>query len=158
MSPEDYFARYGKKTPPAKRLVYVAGSMRNPAIQQVSKTLRTAGFDVFDDWHASGPETDDYWQKYEQERGRTYKEALRGYAAGNVFQFDKRHLDASTDFVLVLPAGKSAHMELGYMSGKKRTYVLFSEGEPERWDVMYQFADDVFFSVEELLAHMKGGA
>jgi nucleoside 2-deoxyribosyltransferase len=51
-----------------------------------------------------------------------------------------------------MPAGKSGHLELGYVSGKgKPTYVLFDH-EPERWDVMYQFATGgVFFSLESLL-------
>jgi nucleoside 2-deoxyribosyltransferase len=49
-----------------------------------------------------------------------------------------------------MPAGKSAHLELGYMIGRgKPCFVLFDE-EPERWDVMYQFATAVCFSYEEL--------
>ena len=155
MNAEEYFAAYGKKRVLQRRAIYIGGSMRNPVVQEVGRSIRAAGMEVFDDWHAGGPEADDHWQAYEQGRGRSYKEALRGYAAGNVFSFDKRHLDRCTDFVLVLPAGKSAHMELGFMCGRgKNTYVLFDK-EPERWDVMYQFADDVFFDAAELVAHLK---
>lgn len=113
------------------------------------------GFDVFDDWFAGGPIADDSWQEYEKGRGRSYSDALRGRAARNVFDFDRRNLEASDGAILVLPAGKSGHLELGFMAGRgKYTAVLFPE-EPERWDVMYQFADDVFTSVDEMLEGLK---
>ena len=58
--------------------------------------------------------------------------------------------------VLVMPAGRSAHIELGYIIGQgKPGYVLFDQ-EPERFDVMYNFATDVCFSVEELMAALGG--
>ena len=132
-------------------IVYVIGSLRNPCIPQVSKALRDAKHEVFDDWHAAGPEADDCWKRYEQERGRTYIEALSGYAARHVFDFDKLHLDRCDTAVLVLPAGKSGHLELGYMLGKgKRGFVLLEESN-DRWDVMYQFATGVAVSLEKLV-------
>jgi len=131
--------------------IYIIGSLRNPNITNVSAALRCAGHDVFDDWHAAGPEADDYWQKYEQARGRTYQEALKGEAAKNVFQFDKRHLDEADAAVLVAPAGRSGHLELGYMVGKRRPTAILVEADPERWDVMYQFAGAVCISIDELV-------
>lgn len=137
------------------KVVYVGGSLKNDQVTLTAELIRAQGIEVFDDWFAPGPEADDYWRKYEQFRGRGYKEALKGHAAENVFSFDKKHLNRCTHFVLVAPAGKSAHMELGYCAGKgKKTYVLF-DGEPERWDVMYQFADDVFFKATDLVMELK---
>ena len=34
--------------------VYLVGSLRNPYVREVASLLRTAGHDVFDDWHACG--------------------------------------------------------------------------------------------------------
>lgn len=147
------FARMAAVPKPKK--LYLIGSMRNPKVPKLGIELRKHGYDVFDDWHCSGPEADDFWQAYEKERGRSYKEALAGEHARNVFEFDQHHIDASDALVLVMPAGKSAHMELGYARGKgKKTYVLFEE-EPERFDIMYRFATAVCFSVEELLEELK---
>jgi hypothetical protein len=57
-----------------------------------------------------------------------------------------------------MPAGRSGHLELGYMKGRgKKTYVLFDK-EPERWDVMYRFADAVCFSNDELIKALHGVA
>lgn len=96
--------------------------------------------EVFNDWYAAGPEADDEWKSYEQNRNRTYQEALAGHAARNVFAFDKRHLDRCTHALLVLPAGKSGHMEIMYAAygvGAKTAILL--DPDDVRWDVMYQF-------------------
>ena len=133
------------------KLIYLIGSLRNPEVPHIGNQLREKGFEVFDDWFAGGRIADDEWRDYERNRGRTYREALRGYAAEHVFGFDLFHLNRSSIGLLVLPAGKSGHLELGYLLGQgKPGYVLFTE-EPkdDRWDVMYQFANDVFFDLGE---------
>ena len=133
--------------------IYLIGSLRNPQVPILATKLRTAtGFDVFDDWHAAGPTADDSWQHYEQqERGHTYQEALAGHAADHVFEYDKLHLDHSDAAVLVLPAGKSAHLEFGYIIGQGKPGWILMDGEPERFDVMYRFANRVCYTVEELI-------
>lgn len=133
-------------------MIYLGGSLRNPKIPEVAKALRLAGHEVYDEWFSPGPEADDRWQEYEKVRGRTYVEALNGWHAQMVFENDKSHLVRADTFVLVLPAGRSGHLELGWMAGHimKRTAVLITE-EPDRYDVMYRFVDYVCSSVEELV-------
>lgn len=135
--------------------IYLIGSLRNPRIPQIAAELRKT-HRVFDDWHAFGPKSDDHWKEYEQARGRTHREALAGAAARNAFEFDKRNIDASHIGVLIMPAGKSGHLELGYMLGSgKLGYILFPDGEVEdRWDVMHCFATAVLFSVDELVEEL----
>lgn len=136
-------------------MIYLIGSLRNPRIPLVGNDLRAAGYEVFDDWHAVGPEADDYWRTYEKARGRTYPEALEGAAARNTFEFDKRNLDASDAAILVAPAGRSGHLELGYMLGKGRLGFILLDEDPERWDVMYQFATAVCFGMEDLIRSLN---
>lgn len=132
------------------KTVYLIGSMRNPKIPRIGIELRNYGYDVFDDWYAPGKDADDCWQDYARERGQTYKEALFDYHARHVFEFDKYHLDRADAAVLAMPAGRSGHIELGYMVGRgKPTFVLFDE-EPDRFDIMYQFATGIVFNLEEL--------
>jgi len=131
----------------SRPVIYLIGSLRNIDVPIIGNVFRESGFEVFDDWFAGGKIADDEWQKYETTRGRTYKEALGGHAARHVFDFDLAHLARSSIGLLVLPAGKSGHLELGWLLGQgKPGYVLFDK-EPERWDVMYQFATDVFFNL-----------
>lgn len=134
--------------------VYLIGSLRNPRIAKLGNAIRNAvlSVNVFDDWLAAGPEADDHWKEYEQARGRTYEEALEGAAAKNVFAFDKRNLDASSHAILVLPAGKSGHMEIMYAQygvGAKTAILL--DAEDVRWDVMYQFIPTILRSDEEAI-------
>lgn len=135
---------------PRKPSIYLIGSLRNPVIREIANTLRSRGHVVFDDWHASGPHADDIWRDYEKQRGRTYLEALKGSFARNAFNYDKQHLQEADVAILVAPAGKSGHLELGYMIGQgKRGYILLDS--PDRWDMMYLFATGVFESFENLV-------
>ena len=135
--------------------IYLIGSLRNPEVPVLGNELRAEGYEVFDDWFAAGPEADDYWQQYEQNRGHTYTEALAGLAAGHVFEFDREHLFEANVGILMLPAGKSGHLELGILIGQnKRTYILL-DGEPERFDVMYRFATGVFTDKSALFSALK---
>lgn len=137
------------------RSIYIIGSMRNPRVPEVAKALRDASWDAYDDWHSSGPQSDDCWQAYEKSRGRTYREALAGYHAQNVFDLDKRHLDRCSAAVLVLPAGKSGHLELGYMIGRGKFGYILLDGEPDRYDVMSLFATRIFVDLDEMLEHLR---
>jgi hypothetical protein len=133
------------------KVLYIIGSLRNPRVNELAVQLREAHPDVevFDDWFSAGREADDYWKEYEQARGRSYQEALMGYAAKHVFEFDKHHLDRATHVILVLPAGKSGHMEIMYAAygvGAKTAILL--DPEDVRWDVMYQFIPTVLDSLE----------
>jgi hypothetical protein len=135
--------------------IYLIGSLRNPKIVGLAQTIRGLGFDVFDDFMAAGKDADDSWRDYEKARGHSYKEALQGHAAKHVFAFDLHHLNRCHIAVLLMPAGKSGHLELGYMLGKgKPGFILFDE-DPERYDVMIQFCNAVLFSEQDLLAELK---
>lgn len=88
-------------------------------------------------------------------RGSSYKQALKNYAGKHIYEFDKFHIDRGHIGVLIMPAGKSGHMELGYMIGQGKPCFVYFDKEPERWDVMYQFAKEVCFSMEELQNELK---
>lgn len=136
--------------------IYLIGALKNPDIPLFGNKLRELGFDVFDDWWGAGPKADDHWREYENIRGRSYHDALQGHAARNIFQFDNRHLLESDMAILMLPAGRSGHLEFGFMVGQgKQGYVLFDK-VPKKYDVMYCFADEVFFAQEDLLTFLKG--
>jgi len=134
--------------------IYLIGSLRNPAVPETANLIEEVGFEAFDSWFSPGPDADEYWKKYETARGRTYAEALKHYAGGHIFEFDKFHIDRCDIGLMVMPAGRSGHLELGYMLGQgKPGFILFDE-EPKKWDVMTQFATDVFFNKENLLIEL----
>lgn len=132
--------------------VHIIGSLQNPEVPLLGNRLRELGFDAFDAWWGAGKDADRSWQTYENIRGRAYGDALYGEAAYNIFAWDVERMNIADVAVLLLPAGKSGHIEFGYMMGLGIPgYVLFDD-QPERYDLMYQFAHNVFFNVDDFLA------
>lgn len=133
--------------------VYLIGSLRNPEVPKLAETLRgrLPEWQVFDDWYAAGPEADDRWMEYEKARGNDFIAALDGHAANHVYEFDKHHLDTCDAVVLVLPAGKSGHLEFGYCRGRGTPGFILLHQEPERFDVMYRFASEVVNTTDALV-------
>jgi hypothetical protein len=137
-----------------KKIIYLIGSLRNPDIPILANKIRKLEFEVFDDWHSVSPNGDDLWKDYENKRGRTYEEALSGWHAHNVFDFDKRHIDRSNVGILIMPAGKSAFLEFGYIIGQGKPGFILMDNQ-DRWDVMLLFASKVVFNEENLLDELK---
>jgi hypothetical protein len=135
--------------------IYLIGSLRNERIPEIANSLRACGIEVFDDWYSAGPQADDYWKEYEQARGHTYAEALQNYPAKHVYEFDRHHLDRCDAAVLVLPAGKSGHLELGHVGGTGKPTYICLDPDDVRWDVMYLFATKVFSNPEEMYEYFR---
>lgn len=134
--------------------VYVIGSLRNPLVPAFGEEVRALGYDVFDDWHSAGKLADDEWRRYEKERGHTYAEALQGYAARHVFAFDKKHLEEAQIVILLLPAGKSGHLEFGWSLGQGKIGFILLDQDYERFDVMYQFATGIYDDKAKMFAEL----
>lgn len=125
--------------------VYVASSWRNEARQQTTvKVLRDWGADVYDfrqpSRGASGfawAEIDPSWETWTPAQ---LHEALQHPIARDGFRADMNALVAADIVVLVLPCGRSAHLELGHAVGLgKPTAVVLADGnEPE---LMYAMCD-----------------
>lgn len=135
--------------------IYVASSWRNGYQPGVVMALRRAGHDVYDFQHPqpgddgfSWSQIDPAWEHWSLEQ---YRKALEHPLARSGFAHDCGALDQSEVCVLVLPCGRSAHLELGYAIGRgKRAFVLALESsEPE---LMYSWVERVCGSVEDLLA------
>ncbi len=135
--------------------IYIIGALKNWKVVQLANELQDMRFDAFADWITPGPKADTYLLKYAKMRGWSYKQALTSYAATHVFEFDKHHIDRSDIVVMMMPAGKSGHLELGYARGcGKPGYILFDK-IPKRFDVMYKFATDVFFNKADLIHELR---
>lgn len=132
--------------------VYLIGALKNPRIPIIGNNVRHEGYDVMDEWFTPGEFADQNWQAYEKLRGRSYTEALKGRAATNIFLFDASYLDHADIAVLVMPAGKSGMLELGYAKGLGKHTCIFLDGqEIERYDIMPNFADKVLSTEAELI-------
>lgn len=137
--------------------IYVIGSLRNPAIPAFANKIQKLGIEAFADWHAAHKRADDAWKDYSFARGLNYEQAIQSYAARHIFEFDSLHLRRCDAAVLLMPAGKSAFLELGVKLGSDAPgYVVFPE-QPlkSRWDVMLPFATKIFFSEMQFIDFLK---
>jgi hypothetical protein len=139
-----------------KPCIYIIGSLRNENIPIVGNAVRAAGFEAFDDWHGTGPKADDHWFEYEKLRGRSFVDALSGRAAQHTFQLDRDNILRSEGVIMVLPAGKSGHMEFGFARGNGKPGVILVDKEPDRYDVMYNFASKVTYDVQDAITFIAG--
>lgn len=139
-------------------LIYLIGSLKNPRVPVVAEALRAAGFDVFSDWYAPGPNADDHLRDYCRGRGLTYQQIMATEAVSHIVNFDMHWLGRADAAVLLAPAGKSAHLELGWALGKGKPGFILMEHEPERIDVMHYVANKVCHAVEELIGELHGTA
>jgi len=144
-----------KKNKNKQMRVYLMGSLANAEIPIIGNKIRALGIEAIDDWWSPGPLADSYLKHYAKIRGLNYKETLETHAAKHIFEFDKGLIDSSDMGVLIMNAGKSAHLELGYLLGSgKIGYVLF-QNTPSKIDIMYGFSNQLFFNIDDLLAQLK---
>lgn len=138
-----------------KPCIYIIGSLRNEQIPVVGNAVRAAGFEAFDDWHGTGPKADDHWFEYEKLRGRSFIEALAGRAAQNTFALDRDNILRSEGVIMVMPAGRSGHIEFGYAARGGVPAVILLDKEPERYDVMYNFASKITYDVNDAVDYIS---
>lgn len=144
---------------PPRRRIYLASSWRNPFQPQAVDMLRAAGHEVYD-FRNPAPgnqgfawsEIDENWQSWPPNlfiAGLQHPLAQRGY------RLNKDALDWCDSCVLLLPCGRSAHLELGYAigRGKQSLAVLAAGAEPE---LMYLLADKVVSDLSLLLPALEG--
>ncbi len=60
------------------------------------------------------------------------------------FVEDKRWLDWAEAVVMIVPCGRSAHLEAGYAKGRGKPLFIWGKFPKGEFDVMYGFADGLF--------------
>jgi hypothetical protein len=134
--------------------IYVASSWRNPYYPDVVERLRRAGHEVYDFRNPPHGGAGFHWTDIDENAPdwtfAEYAEGLRHPLAERQFQADIDALAWADTCVLVLPSGRSAHTEAGYMAGAgKRVIVYIPEMvEPE---LMYKLFNGVVGSLEDLV-------
>lgn len=138
--------------------VYVASSWRNQLQPIVVERLRREGHLVYDFRNPSPGDHGFHWSaidpKWRDWSPEQFRRALQHEMAGHGFANDMGALSEADSTVLVLPCGRSAHLELGWAAGDgQRTFILaLEQTEPE---LMYLMCDGICTSVDELVVALK---
>lgn len=133
--------------------IYVASSWRNELQPAVVAELENNGHEVYDFRHPkegdngfAWSDIDPNWQDWTPEE---YKNAMNHPLAVSGFKSDFDAMKWADCCVMVLPCGRSANTEAGWMKGAGKKVIVFQamKQEPE---LMYKIYDDIATSFEEL--------
>lgn len=135
--------------------LYVASSWRNPLYPGVIAALRVAGIEHYDfrnppngsafGWEQVGGASPGQFEALD-----VYQQMIDHPIARSGYAADFEALDRADTVVLVLPCGKSAHLELGWAVGAgKRTAILLED--PMQPELMYRMVDYLAPSLFDLL-------
>lgn len=146
-----------KPSDKSRPMIYLIGSLRNreAVIELATKLEAQTGFEFFADWTAPGPFADDFLRDMAKARGWDHIRTLSSYAAKHVCAFDRHHLDRADAALLLLPCGKSCHLELGYVAGQGKPTYVYMPDPPERVDVMYNLAGFVHHDLIRIVQQME---
>lgn len=138
--------------------IYVASSWRNLAQPGVVTMLRASGHEVYDFRHPphgrGGFAWSDIDPKWKEWTATQYRDALKSAVAEDGYRSDMDGMEWADVCVLVLPSGRSAHLEAGWFAGKgKRVYVLTQDGEEP--ELMAKMATGICTSWSELLGALE---
>ena len=133
--------------------IYVASSWRNEYQQTVVEFLRQQGHEVYDfknPPHGNGgfawSDIDENWEKWDTNQ---FKKALRHPIAVSGFKSDFDGMKWADVCVMVLPCGRSANTEAGWMKGAGKSVYVF---QPIRQDpeLMYKIYDNIYDDLSQL--------
>lgn len=137
------------------RRIYVASSWCNGQHPAVVDELRRRGHEVYDFRHPRGRDDRSVWKELHVNKETVYGEQMvelldLPFVRGRF----REHLDAMNESdvcILLLPCGRSAHIEAGYMKGLGKTvYVLGSVFDELKPELMYLTFDGFFPLYESL--------
>lgn len=136
--------------------IYVCSSWRNTYYTNFIKHLQEFA-DVYD-WQ--NPDSAFSWadidRNWEQWSPKEYINFLDHPLAEQGFKNDFQGMEWAEVGILLLPAGRSAHTEAGYMRGQgKPVFVLIMDGDHIEPELMYRIYSGVFVSTYDLFEYLK---
>lgn len=143
--------------------VYVASSWRNERQPSVVNMIRRRGIECYDFKDSEGfhwsEVMDGYVPGSEKADVDQYLAALSACRSIQGFARDFDAMKMADAFVLVLPCGRSAHLELGWAVGQgKRTAILLDPDENNEVtpELMYKMVDLITPKIYDVMDWLMG--
>jgi hypothetical protein len=142
--------------------IYIASSWKmEDVLRDLAALLREAGFEVDCFCDSSSGRFVFHWSELvEKEEDLKTIDAinfLKDWRTKKACDEDKKWLDWADACILVLPAGRSAHLEAGYEKGQGKKLFIYGDFIPGEFDVMYGFSDGLFrwHEINQLIEVLK---
>lgn len=138
------------------RSVYVASSWRNGYQPGIVAALRRVGLVVYDFRNPGPGEHGFSWRSIDPDwinwTPAQWRDALRSPIAQSGYANDRGGMDGADCCVLVLPCGRSAHLEAGFMAAQgKPVYTLALEKvEPDLMNLLLGPPEHICTTMDEL--------
>jgi len=140
--------------------IYIASSWKNADwVRRLADLLRSQGHEVFDftDTKNRVPGLDKFVfgaKEWAAHSGKSpdeikYKDFLTWPPTKRAFASDKAGIDWADTVVLLLPSGRSSHLEAGYAVGRDKCLFIYGDLPVGEFDAMYGFAKHCFWLSEE---------
>lgn len=134
--------------------IYVASSWRNKYQPAVVHDLAMAEHTVYD-FRRPEPGNDGFaWSAinadWERWSPASFRKALESPIAVDGFNLDANALRWCEACVLVLPCGRSAHLELGWAAGAGKRTIVYAPELPEP-ELMYLLTGGIALTMKEVL-------
>lgn len=138
--------------------IYVASSWRNVHQQKIVRYLRELGHEVYDFRNPENgkngfawSDIDPNWKNWSTAQ---YKKALNNPIAVEGFKRDFEAMKWADVCVMVLPCGRSANTEAGWMKGTgKKVYVY--QPNREEPELMYKIYDGIYSNFRQMEAVIR---
>ena len=138
--------------------IYLASSHKNVLQPAVLAELRRVGYTVYDFKNPaegvpgfSWSEVDPDWRQWDE---HLFIGGLRHPAARAGFQRDFEAMQDADACVLLLPCGRSAHSEAGFMKGSGKPVFVLLSGAMEA-ELMYGLFDAITFTTAGLISVLQ---
>jgi len=143
-----------------KRKIYVASSWRNKLQPKVVEALRAEGHEVYDFRHPADGNEGFHWSAIDREwkdwsLQKYVVEIERHPIAASGFKLDKDALNWCDTCVLVLPCGRSAHLEAGYACGQGKDVVFMLNEDQFEPELMYLLGSGFVTNTTELCIALR---
>lgn len=155
--------------------VYVASSWRNPRQPEVIERLRSEGIDCYDFRNPKEGSVGFSWRETKAEgssesmsvvegvkvkgsdweSAADYQQMLTHPRAIEGFGNDWNAMQRADAFLMILPCGKSAHLEMGWAVGAGKPSVILLE-DPVEPELMYKMVDYYTADIDFAVACIKG--
>lgn len=138
---------------------FIASRWRNrDVVTELVRKLREQGKSVYSFFEGDGKKyrLKDTEQKYEPEELMKQFESIPNWRENSdvreIFEADMNALKDSEILILLLPAGKSAHLEAGAAYGMGKKCILV--GEQKETESLYLLFTEIYATIDEFIANL----
>lgn len=133
--------------------IYIASSWKNQnAVLALAEYLKSYGFEVDAFCRTTDKRFAFHWSEFVDDEIELLNydaiSFINDARVQRAFQEDKSWLDWAGTVIMLMPCGKSSHLEAGYAKGQGKRLYIYGDFPKGEFDVMYGFADGLFRTEE----------